>query len=467
MSLLARFGLRGLDRLSLLTCRRSIGLRSLHLVPSGGDMETPINPPRGSPAAASTAAVGPRWEMLRLYGRPSDSAADSKTVAECQTSTGKQLRVSFGLASPPASSFLYYDLAAGSSPDDEHTDEEGPNIMAAHGNSVLLEIISRTDDLSCTFDYFVYRAAGATRPPSLSLLPACDYRSKFETEARAGRWLSPREQALLKETTGLLRRGDDELLVVSLDVTYKDCAPRDTAGLCVFRLGGREWEFKEAVPIVLEEGSKGDELYQWRLSESVVAVGDRFLCWVNYLCGFLLCDMVEASPKLRYVPLPVRPHKSRGCSCCEPEPDGQNFRNMYAAGTDAVRFVSVDPRCCCGGPGTSTCVHSQSAFTVTSWTLSLSMDKPMTWVKDGVLDCAELWAQPGYEGLPRVQVQCPVVSLDNPDIICFKVSEECFINYKDRKVWMLEVDMKRKAIISVVPCTDGAWSFHIPTKLHG
>ncbi|KAL6658429.1 hypothetical protein ACP70R_004015 [Stipagrostis hirtigluma subsp. patula] len=460
MKLLTRLGLCGFGRFGLLTCRRSIGLRSLHLVPNSGGLETQIDPrePSGSPPAA-TAAVDPRWEMLSLYGRPSDSVVDSSTMAECQTSTGKQLRVSFGLAVLPASSFLYYDLAAGSTPGEEDAEEKGPTIMAAHGDSVLLEIRRSHKWYRSTFDYFVYRA-GAARRPSLSLLPACDYYEKFE-EPEDDASLPPREQMLLKETTGLLRRGEDELLVVFLNFMYGSCALRDEAGLCVFRLGECEWEFKEAVPMVLDEGSKGDELRQWQFSESVVPIGDRFLCWVNYLSGFLLCDMAEASPKLRYVPLPVQPHKSRGCSCCEPEPDGKKFRNMCAAGTDIVRFVTIDPRCCCGGPGTSTCVHSQSAFTVTSWTLSLSMDKPITWVKDGVLDCAELWAQPGYEGLPRVQIQYPIVSSHNPNIICFRV--------KDRKVWMLEVDIERKAILSVVPSTDKPWTscYQLPAKLHG
>ena len=37
-------------------------------------------------------------------------AADAATVAESRTTTGCHLRVSLGLAPPPASSFLYYDV---------------------------------------------------------------------------------------------------------------------------------------------------------------------------------------------------------------------------------------------------------------------------------------------------------------------------------------------------------------------
>jgi hypothetical protein len=55
-----------------------------------------------------------------------------------------------------------------------------------------------------------------------------------------------------------------------------------------------------------------------------------------------------------------------------------------------MRFVSIEPRCCCGRLGRSSCALSRFAFKVTTWTLTLTMDEPMTWVKEGVLDCEEL-----------------------------------------------------------------------------
>ena len=124
---------------------------------------------------------------------------------------------------------------------------------------------------------------------------------------------------------------------------------------------------------------------------------------------------------------------------------------MCGAGAAALRFVSVDPRCSGGGP------HSPFAFTVTTWTMSLTTateeEERMVWAVDGVLDCEELWAMPGYEGLPRVPPGFPVVSPDNPDVVYFKVSN-LFLNGSsyDQKVWMLEVDTRRKVLLSVVPC---------------
>ena len=79
-----------------------------------------------------------------------------------------------------------------------------------------------------------------------------------------------------------------------------------------------------------------------------------------------------------------------------------------------MRFVSVESRCCCGAAGDSTCDRGRFLFTVTAWTLSLAA-AAATWVKDGMLDCEELWAMPGYGGLPRLSH--PVVSCDDLDVV--------------------------------------------------
>jgi hypothetical protein len=70
------------------------------------------------------------------------------------------------------------------------------------------------------------------------------------------------------------------------------------------------------------------------------------------------------------------------------------FESLTAAGAGDVMFV------CCGDHGRSMC--SRFLFTVTIWTVSLSMDEPFEWVKDGLLDCDELWTLQAYKGLPLV-----------------------------------------------------------------
>jgi len=93
----------------------------------------------------------------------------------------------------------------------------------------------------------------------------------------------------------------------------------------------------------------------------------------------------------------------------------------------------------------------------------------MAWVKDAALDCEELWALPGCDGLPRVPPTCPVVSLDNPDVVCFSVGEIEFDSSGKRKIWMVEVDMRKKALLSVVvryTCYPHNFDPHLPVKLH-
>lgn len=78
------------------------------------------------------------------------------------------------------------------------------------------------------------------------------------------------------------------------------------------------------------------------------------------------------------------------------------FSQSIGAAEDraAVRLVSVDPHSCCFGSDRrhgSTCGHPRYAFSIKSWTMNLSMEEQLTWVKDDEIDCQELWALPGYD----------------------------------------------------------------------
>jgi hypothetical protein len=396
--------------------------------------------------------------MLNLCTRRMDDSfvADAKTVADSGTRfTGRQhLRVSLGCAPPPASSFLYYDFPDSVPDEDEDDNYDGisVDVVAAHTDSVLLRLGNHRCP-SATFedsDYFVYRA-GAAGPPSLSLLPDRDFLTKTESVYAH----SPR---LYSRRTGLLRRHGKDLLVVQLDLWYNRDARQNMVEFCVLRpfMDVRQWELIEPVPILQD-----DDKVAPRLSgDVVITVGDRYLCWVDYEKGFFLCDMAdEASPKVRYVPVPAE--VSRCCSSGDLIPDYELNDDVFhikysmkmgSAGASKVRFVSISPHCCCGGPGRSTCAHSRFAFTVTTWTMDLSMDveSPLTWVKDGEIDCEEVWTLPGYEGLPRANLECPVVSLDDPNVVCFLVSNRYFATYEDQQVWMIQLNIKTKTLLSVV-----------------
>ena len=143
----------------------------------------------------------------------------------------------------------------------------------------------------------------------------------------------------------------------------------------MLRPGGHNWVLNR-LPIVHHEGD--GELRRWTEMNAVTPVGSRFMCWVEYTSGFLVCDMAE-NPKLRYVPLLLLAPRTRHRS--SDWPDMHYCRNLAAAGLGVVRFVSVAPRCFYGGPGTTTCERSSFAFNVTTWTLVLRMEEPMAWFK--------------------------------------------------------------------------------------
>ncbi|CAN6243910.1 unnamed protein product [Urochloa humidicola] len=392
-------------------------------------------------AASDLPPARPPCVMLNPYVNnmvDSDSAvADAQTRAASCTSSGQSFTLSIDLAPPPATSNYYCDWIGGAlgscSSDEGRRHRPFPNrdesknlhVIAAHEDSLLIKMMPPDLHLEYryanTWDYFLYETGGAARPPSLSLLPG-----------------SPR--TLDTADTGVLRRGEGEFLVARLKVIYPESeGPYDTAEICVLRPGGSDWDLKQ-LPIVHHEGGK---LVTWPELDAAVPVGTRFMCWVDYVSGLFVCDMAKGSSshEVKYVPIPVPPPKQHH----REQPYLPYCRNLAAAGIDGVRFVSVAPRCCCGGPGKTECERSRYAFNVTTWTLTLRMEGTMTWVKDGVLDCDELWQLPNYGCLPRVVPRYPIVGSENADIVCLYLVADA-----DETQWMLQINTRSKELLSVV-----------------
>ncbi|KAL6658322.1 hypothetical protein ACP70R_003908 [Stipagrostis hirtigluma subsp. patula] len=380
-------------------------------------METLAHRTEPSDAPANAASC-PSWVLLDTYchGGDDDPAALARTSAASHASTGRPFRVSFGLTPPPATSNFFFDWT-GSAPDGGEDYPGEARVIAAHGGCVLVEIRVPAKKLyegasrTFRFDYFVYDP-GVARPPSLWLLPACFVPVRGDACDDGPRFF-------LSGHIGVLRRGegDDEIVVAELEFPKRRSVPRRpgedddeeivaaklklppmSADLCVLR-GHGEWELVEQVPVVVDDGDCCQEdLLWWWETDAAVPVGDRYLCFVDYIRGFLLYDTAAETSglKLRYVPLPVEVPRGNPDKDDWGRPHMEHSRNLAAGGGGGgndVRFVGVEPRCCCGGPGKSTCPRSSFAFLVTTWTLSLTSDEPMVaaaWVKNGVLDCGEL-----------------------------------------------------------------------------
>ncbi|RCV37306.1 hypothetical protein SETIT_8G052100v2 [Setaria italica] len=328
------------------------------------------------PSCSSSAAGYPRWVMLEQYVKSNvqDSSRitpDAKTLAAARTSNGHRIQVSLGLAEPPATSALRVELPEG-------VYAKYATVVAADGDSLLLRVNldQRSFASDDTLDHFVYNAGSAaadpSRPPSLSLLPS--YNVTYR----------PMIQYLVTDATGILRHGDDQIVVAELHTaTVRVTLETKAAELYMFRSG--EWSIRRP-----------------RICSSVAGDGSLFGRASN--------------------------------------------RNLGVTAGGVLKFVNIFPRCCCGGAGTSKCEHSNHAYTIHTYTLRT---EGMEWVMDGMVDATELWALEAYKGLPRVPLDYPIVSMDEPHVICFLLCEDHHVKYGDQTLWLLKVDTRSKTIQSV------------------
>ncbi|CAN6374496.1 unnamed protein product [Urochloa humidicola] len=362
----------------------------------------------------------------------SSSIADTTTQASCRTTTGHPISVSLCLAAPPEGSRVCVQLPA-------DVTMSYAVAVAGHGDSLLVQA-AEIDDRRVT-DHFVYSAGDATadppRPPSLFLLSP--YRLREDGTGRT----------YLKDVaTGLLRCGEDEFVVAELNVVGSVSGGPEgllTLELRLLHSGGRsEWRVKWP-PIRHHHG--GELPLSWR-NDVVIPIGDDRLCWVDLSDGLMFSDVFDESPELRYVPLPEDPLFGRAWN-----------RNVCITdGGAAIKFVNTFPRCCCGGTGRSYCQHSYNAYTIRTWTLAMH---DMTWVMDGSIDSTMLWSLDTYEdeGLPRIELDCPVVSLDEPHCICFVMCEAFhFRRGADDTTWRIMVDMRSKTLRAAFRYPEGRHS---------
>ncbi|GJN14350.1 hypothetical protein PR202_gb01168 [Eleusine coracana subsp. coracana] len=205
--------------------------------------------PLGRNQPRSGTSANAEWTMLLApYGERVllDSTVDTNTLASARTSDGASLSVYLRRAAPPLLSRICV-------PTRRYTTPPCATVVAAHGDSVL---IHTSWCYSLGVNYFVYNVGAAEgdggdrssspRPPSLSLLES----------PPAG---LTRRNRLEVAATGLLRRGQDELVLAMLqmvaasvggdDAAEAEPEPKKKAAeLVLFRSG--EWTYREEEALV-------------------------------------------------------------------------------------------------------------------------------------------------------------------------------------------------------------------------
>ncbi|KAL6616236.1 hypothetical protein ACP70R_038506 [Stipagrostis hirtigluma subsp. patula] len=396
----------------------------------------------GSPEPKKTDKF-PDWVLLERVGRvhcydDHDAAAaaveNDATAVPVHTTRNKSGYFSFTLRSPPRVS--YVDLHWPYGVPESWVDWTAvPFLLTADRNLVLLRIhVANELYYDSPPDLFVY-AADPSSPPSLHRLPACD------KEAQG--YVGIDKFLTVDRRIGILCRGLEDYVVADLVVSWKgsgcpgntnDQAKPLIAVICTFSYRMGEWKIQEMLaPQPRDQSVHGQFPVLWSC-DRVLPFAGRFLCWVDYYNGVLLCDLSdENSPVLCYAPFPSKqysdeeqrprgiPESFRSISVCS---DGMMMRLVHI-GND---WQTQDT----GGP-----------CQITMWTLDVK-DGNCSWEIQCSIKLDDIWAHHGYqaEGLPCQTPEFPVMTKNDASVVCCVLKEkQCSVG----KIWIIMFDMERAA----------------------
>ncbi|KAL6609611.1 hypothetical protein ACP70R_039580 [Stipagrostis hirtigluma subsp. patula] len=369
--------------------------------------------------------------------------------ARSRASNGEPVLVSFRLAAPPAASRLYLHYPR------EAEEFNETALVAAHRDSVLFRVVVAPSSVPvdssfpwcCHTDYFVCRAGGSSGLSLAGPLPPC-YVDEWQM---AGQGRAVHSHMLRARDIGLLRRGEEDFAVADLMMLVPDDTDAAPVEAELFRYrsttGSRQWEAKR-LPIICRGEDRARAGLHWWTTDAVVAF-DGHLCWIDYFRGILFCDVLADEPQLRYVELPVEPP--------EGNPDHPEFgrahpfvtRSVCVTDGGTMKFVIV-----ARADGEIARKRKLgSGFTMTVWSLVTplsSASERIGWAMDGAIEAEKLWMQDRYVELrlPPLSLEFPFVSLSEPDVVYAMLRERC--HAAGNSTWMLVVDMRRKALRSVV-----------------
>jgi hypothetical protein len=375
----------------------------------------------GAPDPEGTGSF-PDWVMLDRLGRTICHDADStareavknykSTAVQVQTSSGHSGYFSFKFEDPPKPSYL--DLHWKSAFPTAY-----PSVLATDKNLALLCIDIPTNYIPS--DLFVYEAGPS---PSLLRLPP------YLTSARG---LAGRTDFLVDNSSiGILRRADHYLvadLIVSPAATRGGRNDDDDSNvpmmtkLCVYYSKKKTWQVStQTAPSPRGQGNSTSKFPIYWSNHHVVAFDGRFLCWVDYFSGVLLCDFSNRRyPMLHFLPFPGGKHYSDEVRVSKCYPD--RYRTVSVS-QGMICFVHIDndwheavsPVSHEMDEDRDACYEgAKSGSKITIWNLSADFN----WEKLSVIDLDSLWKQPKYKNLciaPRLP-EFPVLSVDHPDVL--------------------------------------------------
>jgi hypothetical protein len=388
----------------------------------------------------------PDWVLLhnsaRIFGHR------NATTAECHTTEGQPIQVSFWLVDPPGVS--YFSVHCPGLDAKDFAIE--PYVICADAALVLFSVdftplpgrTFRDPGRRCT-ERFVYRAGPGK--PSLHLIPDPDIGRPNGVYA-----LLPCGDA-----------GSEHYAIVFL---HRRSNHRDMAryyDLHLFSSLTWAWSSKVNLPGLSED----DQKLLAKASHAtckVIKVGASSLGFVDLSWGILLVrDVFSECPVINYIPLPA----SRVCNmdnkgypyiapeyCC----DVSGCNNL-------IKFVEVEfndrDRRSLGNQGWKATIWNRDIYG-DDWHVRSSLNVANISVDPSYSDLLpELWNDKTKElELKKLVFYTPTLSKEDDDFLYVL----CKLNCEDVKAWVINVDMKHMAVEAIAPCsieghTLGAWHY--------
>ncbi|TVU41702.1 hypothetical protein EJB05_15245, partial [Eragrostis curvula] len=381
------------------------------------------------------------------------------------TSWGAAFTVAFRLESPPLVSRFYAHLPGFPDPRKQGC----VAVVATHRHLFLFRVgIVMEPSRVRVQDMFVFDSSPAAAASPVKALPHCtepemDYRTRPNGSLRRRRRTptslqddNSKPRLLALRSMGVLCGGEQEFAVAELNL-FKPSRSEVYADIYLLRSsstsspasgggGGGEWTSMR-VPILVSDDNPADDMWQlclWQ-TDTVIPFDNKYLCWVDYYRGILLCDVfAEPAPTVSFLlfPLDAFPdthNRSKASSwlyrAATAVNDGHTLKFVDVARNDDIGYGALKK------PG--------AGFTVTCHTLG----NGMVWSKDYcTVTSDELWDANPPERLPREVLMFPQVDIDRPHVVHFLVSD---YKYVMKKMWVVSVDMNTKTVESIYRYTNG------------
>jgi hypothetical protein len=406
------------------------------------------------------AATTANWMMLeRFVFRRDDTESFPGSDATPFTANGSFLgcpfTIALHLAKPPYISHLYLHWPGGRNP------EKGDSciLVSAHRNLLLFRLIADPEvtdrpslldpedphvatDSCAMHNHFICRALPSKSPLMLQEIPMCTTPvvlfvkdgEKITTE----RWFND------INPVGILCRGEDEFAIAQLSLSSRPSqSAKVLAELCVLRSkvdnSDHKWEVEQHLPIKYQQHELSD-LLNWT-TDTIVPFNNH-LCWVSYsVGGVMFCKVFEESPLITYVRLPIRnrcltyrPFLEKNCSVCVTK------TTIGGRGYDQLKFIDI----ACKDSKLNGSLSDKAGFSITCHSLRTTENNGMEWEMIFFIRSDELWTRNPL--LPHEALMFPLVSMDEPSVVYFLLSEHKGSMVDDLSV--VAIDMHSKLVIA-------------------